>query len=373
MDVDRAFLHTLAKLKPLLSPINLNNLELKNGFIVAPMTTYSSLDNGTISPDELPYLARRAQGGFGAIMTAACYVHPSGKAFTGQWGCDNDDKLESLPSVAQAIQSNGAKAILQIHHGGRQCPPDLAGGECISASSIPTTREGAPVPREMTDDEVERTLKDFAHAARRAKETGFDGVEIHGANTYLVQQFVSTHSNRRTDKWNAEDLLFPKRLVETVLHEVGPEFPVGYRFSPEEPETPGIRLETTKRLLDELCNFPLSFLHISLRSYDQVSIHEEGTEPILKQIQQHLAGRLPMIGVGSIRSAEDVTKSLALGANGLAIGRGAICDIDWVNHYQNDEPIRSTLSKIDFPEAYVLPAGLAKRIKDVPGWFDFDE
>ncbi len=356
-----------------MSPISLKNLELKNGFIVAPMTTYSSLDNGIISPDELPYLARRAQGGFGAIMTAACYVHPSGKAFKGQWGCDNDDKFESLQSVAQAIQSNGAKAILQIHHGGRQCPPDLAGGECISASSIPTTREGAPVPREMTNEEVERTLKDFAHAARRAKEAGFDGVEIHGANTYLVQQFVSPHSNRRTDKWNADDLLFPKRLVETVLQEVGPEFPVGYRFSPEEPETPGIRLETTKRLLDELCNFPLSFLHISLRSYDQVSIHEEGTEPILKQIHQHIAGRLPLIGVGSIRSAEDVTKSLSLGANALAIGRGAICDIDWVNHYQNNEPIRSTLSKADFPEAYILPAGLAKRIADVPGWFDFDE
>ena len=373
MDVDRAFLHTLAKLKPLISPISLNNLELKNGFIVAPMTTYSSLDNGIISPNELPYLARRAQGGFGAIMTAACYVHPSGKAFTGQWGCDNDDKLDSLSQVAKAIQENGAKAILQIHHGGRQCPPALAGGECISASAIAAENPKAIIPREMTDDEIERTIQDFAQAARRAKQSGFDGVEIHGANTYLIQQFVSPHCNRRTDKWNADDLLFPKRLVETVLAEVGPKFPVGYRFSPEEPETPGIRLETTKRLLNELCNFPLSFLHISLRSYDQVSIHEEGTEPTLKQIHQHLAGRLPLFGVGSIRSAEDVTKSLSLGANALAIGRGAICDVDWVTHYQNGEPIRSTLSKIDFPEAYILPAGLAKRIAEVPGWFDFDE
>ena len=360
-------------MKPLLNQTTLGNLELKNGFIVAPMTTYSSLDNGFISPDELPYLARRAQGGFGAVMTAACYVHPSGKAFTGQWGCDSDDKLESLAQVAKAIHEKGAKAILQIHHGGRQCPPALAGGECISASAIEAENPKAVIPREMTDDEIERTFQDYAQSARRAKQTGFDGVEIHGANTYLVQQFVSPSSNRRTDKWNADDLLFPKRLVETVLNEVGPVFPVGYRFSPEEPENPGIRLDRTKRLLDELCKFPLSFLHISLRFYDQISIHEDGTEPILKQISRHINGRIPLIGVGSIRSAEDVEKALALGANALAVGRGAICDIDWFNHYQNDEPIRSTLSKADFPGAYVLPAGLAKRVEDVPGWFDFDE
>jgi 2,4-dienoyl-CoA reductase-like NADH-dependent reductase (Old Yellow Enzyme family) len=360
-------------LKPLLCPISLGNLALPNGFIVAPMTTYSSLEDGTISPDELPYLARRAEGGFGAIMTAACYVHPSGKAFTGQWGCDNDDKLESLASVAQAIHSGGAKAILQIHHGGRQCPPKLAGGECISASAIAAESHNASIPREMTDDEIERTIQDFAQATRRAKLSGFDGVEIHGANTYLVQQFVSPHSNRRTDKWNAADLLFPKRLVETVLQEVGTDFPVGYRFSSEEPETPGIRLEQTRNLIDELCKFQLSFFHISLRSYDQPSIHNQGDQSVLRQIANHINGRLPLIGVGSIRTSQDVPKALGEGAGALAIGRGAICDPDWVNHYQNDLPIRSTLNKANFPESYVLPAGLAKRVEDVPGWFDFDE
>ncbi len=360
-------------MKPLLDPIRLNNLELKNGFIVAPMTTYSSLDNGCISPDELPYLARRAQGGFGAIMTAACYVHSSGKAFTGQWGCDHDNKLDSLRSVAQAIQSNGAKAILQIHHGGRQCPPKLAGGECISASAIAAENPNAVIPREMIDTEIERTIEDYAQAALRAKVAGYDAVEIHGANTYLIQQFVSPHSNRREDKWNPNDLLFPKRLVEAVLRAVGPDFPVGYRFSPEEPETPGIRLDRTKRLIDELCKFKLSFLHISLRNYDQKSIHADSEEPILKQISVHINGRLPLIGVGSIRSAEDVSKALQLGPTALAIARGAICDVDWVKHYAAGTPIRATLSKADFPQAYVLPAGLAKRVEDVPGWFDFAE
>jgi 2,4-dienoyl-CoA reductase-like NADH-dependent reductase (Old Yellow Enzyme family) len=360
-------------LKPLLDPTSLGNLHLKNGFFVAPMTTYSSIDDGTIAPDELPYLARRAQGGFGAIITAACYVHASGKAFQGQWGCDQDDKLESLSSVANVIQSSGAKAILQIHHGGRQCPPNLAGGECISASSIPTTRENAPVPREMTEDEIERTINDFAQSALRAKQSGFDGVEIHGANTYLVQQFVSPHSNRRADKWNAADLLFPKRLVEAVFDVVGTEFQVGYRFSSEEPETPGIRLETTCRLIDHLCQFPLSFLHISLRSYDQSSIHQDGKDSVLRQIANHINGRLPLVGVGSVRNTEDVIKTVAEGADAVAIGRGAIYDPDWVNHYQMDEPIQTKLNREDFEEQNVLPVGMSKRIRETVGWFDFDE
>lgn len=359
-------------MKPLFSSLQLGKLTLKNGFIVAPMTTYSSQDDGQIAEDEIPYLARRAEGGFGAVMTAACYVHPSGKAFVGQWGCDSEDKLASLKRVADAIHRNGSKAILQIHHGGRQCPPELAGGECISASAIPPARENAPTPREMTDAEIERTLDDYAAAAVRAKSTGYDAVEIHGANTYLIQQFVSPHSNRRSDRWNADDLLFPKLLVERVLDKVG-DFPIGYRFSSEEPETPGIRLDRTFRLIDLLCGYPLSFLHVSLRNFDQVSIHGDGADPILAQVHRRIGGRLPLVGVGSIKDAKDVENAVALGCEALAIARGAIYDPDWVKHYAAGQPIRSRLNRETFAEDVVLPAGLVNRIRNVPGWFDFDD
>ncbi len=358
-------------MKPFLAPVRLGNLNLKNGFIVAPMTTYSSQPNGIISDDEIPYLARRAKGGFAAIMTAACYVHPSGKAFHGQWGCDADDKLESLKRVAEAIQTNGSKAILQIHHGGRQCPPELAGGECISASAVPLEKENAPTPREMTEAEIERTLHDFAQAALRAKRTGFDGIEIHGANTYLIQQFVSPHSNRRTDRWNADSFLFPTKLVERVFDAVGDEFPVGYRFSPEEPETPGIRLARTFELIDQLCAYPLSFLHVSLRDYRQLSFHGDGNEPILTQIKGHIDGRKPLIAAGAIKQAEDAEGANAIGCDAIAIARGAIYDAEWVQHYADNQPITESLSREGFAEQTTIPAGLANRILNVPGWFNF--
>jgi 2,4-dienoyl-CoA reductase-like NADH-dependent reductase (Old Yellow Enzyme family) len=358
-------------MKPLLSAVTLGKLELKNGFLVAPMTTYSSQDNGIISEDEIPYLARRGEGGFGGIITACAYVHPSGKAFKGQWGCDNDNKLDSLTSVAKAIQASGAKAILQIHHGGRQCPPELAGGECISASAIPNVREGSPTPREMTNEEVERTVQDYADAALRAKKAGFDGIEIHGANTYLIQQFVSPHSNRRTDRWNADSLLFPKTLTERIFDLVGADYPVGYRFSPEEPETPGIRLDRTFRLIDELCQFPFSFLHLSLRNYDQKSIHGDGEEPILKQVHDRIAGRSPLVAVGAILSESDVVGAVELGADAVAIARGAIYDPDWVIKYAQGTAQARNLTRETFETDVVLPKGLAVRIRDVAGWFEF--
>lgn len=354
-----------------LDPITFGQHTLRNRAILAPMTTYSSYESGLIREDELPYLERRAAG-FGAIMTAACYVHSSGHAFRGQWGCDGDDKLDSLREVADAIHRGGSKAILQIHHGGRQCPPDLAGGECISASDVPYPREGAAVPRPMTDEEILRTIQDFGDATRRARLAGYDGVEIHGANTYLLQQFVSPQSNRRTDRWRHEDLLFSKMIVEAVLKEKGEMF-IGYRFSPEESDTPGIRLEHTQKLVEHLCQTDLDFLHVSLRTFDQPSLHDENSEPVMKTIHDWINSRKPLIGVGGVKSGTDADQALALGCEAIAIGRVGISEPEWVQKVEDGSPIRTTLKREIFESEVTLPAGLAEKIRAVPGWFEVED
>ncbi len=354
------------------TPIALRELQLKNRLVLAPMTTYSSHDDGQIRDTELAYLHRRAAGGFGMVMTAACYVHPSGKAFKGQWGCSGDEFLPSMRSAAKAIQSGGAAAVIQIHHGGRACPPELCGGTPWSASDIPSERPGAATPRPMTEDEIQEIIQAFADAALRAKLAGFDGVEIHGANTYLLQQFVSPHSNRRTDGWGEDRLAFALAVTDAVLAAVGPTFPVGYRFSPEEIETPGIRIEDTMDLVEALCQRPLAWLHISLGKYSQASIRNEYVDPTLARMHQQISGRIPLIGVGGIKTLADAEACLALGSELVAIAKAALSEPEWPMVALRGGSPRLTVPSSAMAEKLTLPLGLVDRMLSVPGWFEVD-
>lgn len=348
-------------------PFRLGGHTLPNRLALAPMTTYSSLPSGEIAPDELSYLERRAAGGLGAVITAACCVHPSGWAFPGQWQCSDDRFIPSLEQAAESIHRGGAKAILQIHHGGRQCPPDLCGGECVSASAIPLSREGAPIPRALTEPEILEIIDAFGQATRRAAEAGFDGVEIHGANTYLLQQFVSPHSNRREDAWGQDRLKFSKGVVEAVLANAPEGFIVGYRFSPEEPDTPGLRMADTEALIEALVATKIDYLHISLRDYRQGSLHNEFEGPTLDHVAKVIAGRKAFMGVGSVKTREDAENVLAAGADLVALGRIEISDPEWPRH--PDSP-NTKVPYGDFAKTLTLPTELANRIDAAKGWFE---
>ncbi len=348
-------------------PAMLGSRHVRNRLMLAPMTTYSSLASGDIDPSELRYLQRRAEGGLGTVITAACAVHPTGWAFAGQFQCSDDRYLPSLASVAEAIHAGGALAILQIHHGGRQCPPELCGGECLSASAVPATREGAPVPRAMTEVEILEVSGSFGLATKRAANAGFDGVEIHGANTYLLQQFVSPHSNRREDRWGQDRLLFAKEVVRSTLENAPEGLIVGYRFSPEEPEEPGIRMEDTEALLDVLCGSRIDYLHVSLRDFRQGSIHGAFAGPTLNHIAEYVAGRKPIVVAGSVKNSPDANEALKTGASFIALGRIAISDPEWPQHA---DAARTKIPQGDFATALTLPAGLARRIEAAAGWFE---
>ena len=245
-----------------------SGVDVKNRIMLAPMTHYSSDDEGNVTDEELAYYAERSAG-VGAVITACAYVTADGKGFPGQFSVDDDQFIPSLRRLAETIQAKGSKAILQIYHGGRQSPPELLPDQQpISASSVPSS-EGAPVPREMTEEDIQRVIKAFGEATRRAIEAGFDGVEIHGANTYLIQQFFSPHSNRRTDKWGGtrgKRMVFPLTIVneveKTVEEHAKKPFIIGYRLSPEEGSEPGITLDDTLELADRLANQKLDYLHI---------------------------------------------------------------------------------------------------------------
>ncbi|MFV2049777.1 NADH-dependent flavin oxidoreductase [Metabacillus sp. YM-086] len=362
-----------------------NGIELKNRLIMAPMTNFSSHQDGTVTEEEVNYYARRSKG-VSMVITACAYITPNGKGFHGEFGADKDEMIPSLEKLATRIKEQGAKAVLQIFHGGRMCPPELVpNGEIVSASDIPAENSGVSTeepdkkPRALTEAEVEDIIQAFGEATRRAIEAGFDGVEIHGANGYLIQQFFSPHSNRREDRFGGsleKRMTFPLEVVDTVkkvvLEHAKEPFIVGYRFSPEEPETPGITMDETLALVDALSNKGLDYLHVSL--FDFFSTPRRGVEDLTKTrisyLQETINDRVPLIGVGSIYSAEDARKAFETGVPLLALGRELIIDPDWVQKVSEgkEDEIVTEINK-DKQEELVIPDPLWNAIINTPGWF----
>lgn len=327
---------------------------LKNRAIMAPMTNMMSFFDGTITDNELAYYALRS-GELGAVITAAANVQAVGKGWEGELGVHDDQHIPGLAKLASSIKRSGTKAILQIFHGGRMSPSSaLRGEQPVSASAVKAERSEAVEPRSLSDEEVVQVIEDFKAAAIRAIRAGFDGIEIHGANTYLIQQFFSPHSNRRNDKWGGsleKRFHFVDRLVdeiiETVDNETTEPFIVGYRFSPEEYENPGIRIDDTLYLVDHLADKKLDYLHISLGDFRQFSKFDEAREKtILQHMHDKISGRVPLISVGDIRNSADAKEALEY-SEFVALGRVLLSDPHWASKALSgrDEQIRINVTE----------------------------
>ncbi|WP_455261708.1 NADH-dependent flavin oxidoreductase [Neisseria sp.] len=302
-----------------------NGVTIKNRLVVAPMTHFGSQADGLISDQERTFLSNRA-GDMGMFITAATLVQKDGKAFHGQPEATGEHCLDSLKETAQILQQQGAKAILQIHHGGSKAMDDLLDGlDKISASA-----SEAEHAREATAKEVEALIASYAQAADLALRAGFDGVEIHGANGYLIQQFYSAQSNRRNDQWGGSlenRMRFPLAVIDVVVavrekHQRD-DFIIGYRFSPEEPGDDGLTMTETGALIDALLQKPLQYLHVSLWEFDK-KIRRGGdtAQTRMQFIHERINGKLPLIGVGNLFTADQILAAYETGwAEFIALGK----------------------------------------------------
>ena len=302
-----------------------NGVTIKNRLVVAPMTHFGSQADGLISDQERTFLNNRA-GDMGMFITAATLVQKDGKAFHGQPEATGEHCLDSLKETAQILQQQGAKAILQIHHGGSKAMDDLLDGlDKISASA-----SEAEHAREATAKEVEALIASYAQAADLALRAGFDGVEIHGANAYLIQQFYSAQSNRRNDQWGGSlenRMRFPLAVIDAVVavrekHQRN-DFIIGYRFSPEEPGDDGLTMTETGALIDALVQKPLQYLHVSLWEFDK-KIRRGGdtAQTRMQFIHERINGKLPLIGVGNLFTADQILAAYETGwAEFIALGK----------------------------------------------------
>ena len=352
------------------------SIELRNRIIMAPMTTWSAQADGQVSIDELDYYRVRSAG-VGMVITGTTYTIPNGMGFENQFYGGHDLYTKSLGRLAQAIHMGNSKAVLQMFHAGRMSSSNLLNGnQVVSASTIKSERSGAEEPRALSEGEIHNIIDSFYEATRRAIEAGFDGVEIHGANTYLIQQFFSPHSNRRDDYWGGDierRMRFPIGIISAVKRAVKDfakeDFVIGYRLSPEEVEEPGITIDDTLNFVNILCNQGLTYLSISLSAYDQKSKRPGKDKiPLGKRIVDMVNGRMPLMGSGGVTDMDQATAALEFGYDMIQLGRSLVMNPDWVVRAQKGKAIRQTL-KVSESKALYIPNGLMEKIKSEEGWF----
>jgi 2,4-dienoyl-CoA reductase-like NADH-dependent reductase (Old Yellow Enzyme family) len=371
------------------SPVRFNcGKEAANRFVMAPLTTDASREDGTAPDNELEFVRRRAASGFGITISSAAYVAQDGRSWQGI-GAAHDGHLSSLTRLAEAMCAAGGLAILQIYDGGRIAKPELIGEQTMrAASAVASLRPGAQTPRAMTGDEVTNLVESFRAAASLAKQAGFDGVEIHGANHYAVHQFFSPRANQRTDKWGgdlANRMNFPLAVAEAVRDALGPALIAGYRITPFEAEQGGYTLDEAKQLCNELAGLKLDYISVSLddyrmsrptgetRVYDRpVEIRVSSAESPVTEFARVIAGRSAVMASGGIKTCADAEGAIGLGADLAAIGRAVVVDPEWLAKVRskNEASILPGLPKDEreIANALSIPPRMVEYLLSRPGW-----
>lgn len=354
-------------------------LTLKNRIAMAPMTTWASNDDYTISDQEVAYYQARNQG-VGLVITGCTHVQENGIAFTNEFAGHDDRYIPSLKKLADAAKSNGAPAILQINHGGNKALPDLA-GDVVSASPVPTQATPfAPslTPRELSEEEISAVIKAFGQTTRRAIEAGFDGVEIHGAHGFLIQQFLSPFFNKRQDQWGGSlenRMRFALEIVKEIRNIIAqsnrPDFILGYRISPDEPMADGLKVADTLALADELVALGVDYIHTSLFVAHETTAPEMD-KTYVELFAERIAGRVSLVAAGTVQTAADAQKVLEQGVDVVAVAHGLITDPLWVEKVARGEIPETSLKRSQINQVRI-PDLLWTQIQSMGDWFAIED
>jgi 2,4-dienoyl-CoA reductase-like NADH-dependent reductase (Old Yellow Enzyme family) len=371
------------------SPLRFNSGQgTASRFVIAPLTTDASHEDGTVTDHELEFVRRRAAGGFGATISSAAYVEDDGRSWQGI-GAAHEGHLPGLGRLAEAMRAAGGLAILQVYDGGRIAKPELIGEHSLrAASAVASLRPGAKTPRAMTSDEVEKLIASFRNAARLARTAGFDGVEIHGANHYAVHQFFSPRANHRVDHWGgtlAKRMNFPLAVAQAVRDALGPKLIAGYRVTPFEAEHDGYTLEDAKLLCNELARLNLDYISVSLDDYRKsrptgearvyngpVDTSYDLAESPITEFARVIAGRSAVMASGGIKTCMDAEGAIKLGADLVAVGRAVVVDPEWLSKVRskNEASILPGLPRDEreISGALSIPPRMVNYLLSRPGW-----
>ncbi len=316
---------------------SIGRMPLPNRLLMAPVKTGLGAPNGTVTEPQIAYYRRRAEGGIGAIIVEPCYVDSAGKEHPRQLGIDADDHVAGLRRLVDAIHAGGARAIAHLNHAGRAANPKASGRAPEAPSQIVCPTTGATA-QPMDAARIPEIVGAFAAGARRACEAGFDAVEVQCGLGYLVAQFLSPHTNQRTDEYGGDEerrSRFAREVVAAVLRNLGNEVPLLARVSATESVEGGLAIDDAQRLGQRLCEWGVAALHVVSGSacdsppwyYQHMSLPEGVNENLAAQITKVVD--VPVIVAGRLGDAQHIEAVLDRGqASFVALGRPLVADPD---------------------------------------------
>jgi 2,4-dienoyl-CoA reductase-like NADH-dependent reductase (Old Yellow Enzyme family)/thioredoxin reductase len=334
------------KYPKLLSTGKIGTLELKNRVVMTAMGTGYSNPDGTPSERIIKYYEERAKGGVGLIVTEVTRVNDDhGKASDGQLSVSKHANIEGLSKLPERIHQYGTKIFVQLHHPGRQNATAAIGGQPVTAPSAIPCGLMQQETRALTTEECEGLVQDFVNGAKIAKAAGFDGVELHAAHGYLLNQFLSPYTNKRTDKYGGSfenRMRFIEEIIIGIRQELG-DYPLMVRLTVDEflntigaPE-PGIVLEEGVKIVQALENLGIDAIDVSSGIYETMNTIVEPTS-YAQGWRTHLsqavkaAVKIPVVAANVIRKPEFAEELLENGTiDFVGIGRGLLADPEWVN------------------------------------------
>jgi 2,4-dienoyl-CoA reductase-like NADH-dependent reductase (Old Yellow Enzyme family)/thioredoxin reductase len=324
----------MATFKTLFSPFRIGNVELKNRIVMPPMATHFAAEDGVINDRHIAYYLSRIRGGVGYVTSEHTGIMKEGRAFRNMALIDADQHIPHFKKLVEAIHREGGKIVIQINHAGRQTSSSVTGSPIVAPSAIPCPVR-KEMPKELSQEEILEIIAAFGEAARRVKETGADGVEIHMAHGYLINQFLSAFSNQRTDEYGGDPdrrMRMAIGVLRTVRNQVGSDFTVLCRLSADEYVEGGLKLEDTKEIAKALERNGADALHISACVAASGYLNhppyyaEEGVFVHLAQGIKSVVS-IPIIAVGRIRTPELANQILEeKKADLISMGRALIAD-----------------------------------------------
>ncbi len=328
------------KMKSILDKMKIGNLEVDGRIIMPPMGTYKCDTEGNVTDDVLEYYKLRAKNlHIGLIITEHAYIDKRGKAKENQMSIADDSNIEGLRKLVKVIHDEGVKVFAQLNFGGSASPRKVCGCEQYAPSAIilpatPQTGDDIP-PKEMTKEEIKEITECFVSAAKRAKSAGYDGIEIHSAHAYLLNQFYSPLTNKRTDEYGGSlenRLRFLCEVLHAVRNAVGEEYPISLRLGGYDDAEGGNVLadcvEAAKILEKE--NIQLLSLTGGMCRYIRKGHNEPGYFRDMSEAIKN-ATDIPVLLTGGIKTLEEAVKLVEEDATDfVGVGRPLLANAEWM-------------------------------------------